>query len=262
MIIFYVRIPYSFITNINVSVHFFVAANDADGFAPSFTEKPKIIPNDLGTLITMKCKCKGKPGPIVTWYRGQTEINEDALKYHLTVVASQSEDDHYEITLEIKVCIQCENIYLFKYKIYFVFKDPSGPDGGTYRCHVKNEFGESNANLNLNIESEPEPEGDGPVFIEKPRIISEANGKIVVMECKVKSYPKPDIHWTCNGKNIAENHKILLNCSPLSTNEENCFLITLELKDPVLDDSGLYKCNIKNNLGELNANLTLNIESK
>lgn len=32
------------------------------------------------------------------------------------------------------------------------------------------------------------------------------------------------------------------------------------MNDPDTDDSGLYKCNIKNTLGELNANLTLNIE--
>jgi hypothetical protein len=36
----------------------------------------------------------------------------------------------------------------------------------------------------------------------------------------------------------------------------------LTLNDPGPDDSGLYKCNIKNELGELNANLTLNVESK
>lgn len=34
----------------------------------------------------------------------------------------------------------------------------------------------------------------------------------------------------------------------------------MTLNDPGTEDSGLYKCNIKNTLGELNANLTLNIE--
>lgn len=42
--------------------------------------------------------------------------------------------------------------------------------------------------------------------------------------------------------------------------EEDVYYIKLELKDPGPEDSGLYKCNIKNSLGELNANLTLNIE--
>jgi len=39
----------------------------------------------------------------------------------------------------------------------------------------------------------------------------------------------------------------------------NCVCLTRQ--DPQPEDSGLYKCNIKNEFGEINANLTLNIES-
>lgn len=123
---------------------------------------------------------------------------------------------------------------------------------------MKNEFGESNANLNLNIEAEPEPEGDGPIFIEKPRIISENNGKLVIMECKVKANPRPEITWTKEGRIITETSQIKL----FVVQKDDVYEIRLELSEPNLEDSGLYKCNIKNNLGELNANLTLNIESK
>lgn len=135
-------------------------------------------------------------------------------------------------------------------------QDPSAPDGGTYRCHVKNEFGESNANLNLNIEAEPEPEGEGPIFVEKPRILSENNGKLVIMECKVKADPRPDITWTKEGQVITESSQIKL----FVDEKDGVYHIRLELSEPNLEDSGLYKCNIKNHLGELNANLTLNIE--
>lgn len=143
--------------------------------------------------------------------------------------------------------------------VWFSFiQDPSTPDGGTYRCHVKNEFGESNANLNLNIESEPEPEGEGPIFLEKPRILSENNGKLVIMECKVNANPKPEITWTKEGQIITETSQIKLYVDQLG----DAYKIRLELYEPNLEDSGLYKCNIKNKFGELNANLTLNIESK
>lgn len=125
-----------------------------------------------------------------------------------------------------------------------------------YKCHVKNEYGESNANLNLNIEAEPEPEGDAPTFVEKPQIISENNGKLVIMTCKVKASPKPDILWSHEGKVVTENSQ----CKMTVEEKGNVYNIRLELIDPGLDASGLYKCNIKNNLGELNANLTLNIE--
>lgn len=186
----------------------------------------------------MKCRCKAKPEPIVTWYRGQNVVKETTGK--ITIKSSaEKEEDIYELILEIK--------------------DPSAPDGGTYRCHVKNEYGESNANLNLNIEAEPEPEGDGPIFIEKPRIVSENNGKLVIMDCRVKANPRPTITWTREGQVVKEDSKIQMS---IVEEKDDIYYIKLELQDPGLDDSGLYKCNIKNNLGELNANLTLNIESK
>lgn len=181
----------------------------------------------------MKCVCKAKPEPEVTWYRGTTKVTETSK---IVIKSKTTEEDIYELTLEIK--------------------DPSGADGGTYRCHVKNEYGESNANLNLNIEAEPEPEGDGPTFIEKPRIISENNGKLVIMECKVKANPKPTIVWTRDGQVLKETNRLKV----IMTQNGDIYDIKLTLAEPDLADSGLYRCNIKNDLGELNANLTLNIE--
>lgn len=124
---------------------------------------------------------------------------------------------------------------------------------------MKNDFGESNANLNLNIESEPEVEGDGPTFVDKPRIQSQDNGKVVVMDCRVRAKPKPTIVWTHAGKVVTESSKIQMT---VVEEQNDIYYIKLVLNDPGADDSGLYKCNMKNNLGELNANLTLNVESK
>ena len=124
---------------------------------------------------------------------------------------------------------------------------------------MQNEFGESNANLNLNIEAEPEQEGDGPTFVEKPRIQSQDKGKVVIMDCKVKASPKPSIVWTRAGTVIKESSKISMS---VVEEKSDIYYIKLVLNDPGADDSGLYKCNIKNNLGELNANLTLNVESE
>lgn len=183
----------------------------------------------------MKCRCKSKPAPVVTWYRA-AEVVQESEK--IAIKSSSTEEDIYELVLEIK--------------------DPSAPDGGTYRCHVKNEFGESNANLNLNIEAEPEPEGDGPIFLEKPRILSENNGKLVIMECKVKATPRPEITWTKEGKVLTETSQMKF----FVVEKRETYDIRLELSEPNLEDSGLYKCNIQNHLGELNANLTLNIESE
>lgn len=124
---------------------------------------------------------------------------------------------------------------------------------------MRNEFGESNANLNLHIEAEPEMEGEGPTFIEKPRIISENNGKLVIMECKIRAEPKPTVTWYRNNVKIKETNKIKMFMEERGSDQ---YYVKLELIDPQIEDSALYKCNISNALGELNANLTLNIESK
>lgn len=73
----------------------------------------------------------------------------------------------------------------------------------------------------------------------------------------MKANPKPTIVWYREGKEVKESSKIKITVEKI---EEDIYYIKLELKDPDTEDSGLYKCNIKNTLGELNANLTLNIE--
>lgn len=74
--------------------------DDPNGFAPSFVEKPRIIPNEAGTLITMKCRCKSKPEPVVTWYREKEVVKESSK---IKIKSSSAEEDIYELVLEIKV---------------------------------------------------------------------------------------------------------------------------------------------------------------
>ncbi|XP_021713428.1 twitchin isoform X4 [Aedes aegypti] len=219
-------------SNAHITLNFKANENDR-GFAPSFVEKPKIIPNKLGTLITMKCRCRSKPKPTVKWMRKKQEV-KSSNKVALEV--KTVDEDTYELTLNIK--------------------DPSAEDGGSYSCVISNEFGESSATLNLNIESEQESTKNAPIFVEKPHIVSLDNGKLVRMECKVKTDLKPDITWTREGRIIQETSKLKITM----TAEKDVYHISLVLKDPQTEDSGTYKCNIKNILGELNANLILNIE--
>ncbi|XP_035779466.1 twitchin-like isoform X8 [Anopheles albimanus] len=219
-------------SNAHITLNFKANENER-GFAPSFVEKPKIIPNKLGTLITMKCRCRSKPKPTVKWMRKKQEVtssNKVALEVKTV------DEDTYELTLNIK--------------------DPNADDGGSYSCIISNEFGESSATLNLNIEAEQESTKNAPIFVEKPHIVSLDNGKLVRMECKVKTDIKPDITWTRESRLLQETSKLKMTM----TQEKDVYHITLVLKDPQTEDSGTYKCNIKNILGELNANLILNIE--
>lgn len=95
-------------------------AEDAAGFAPSFVEKPRIIPNESGTLITMKCKCRAKPKPEVTWFRGTNAVKQSSK---ITIKSIDVEEDIYELTLEIKVNSIDDNMRIFVYTLLFIFTD-------------------------------------------------------------------------------------------------------------------------------------------
>lgn len=74
----------------------------SDGLAPTFIEKPQIIPNESGTLITMKCKCRSNPVPVVTWFKDSVQVNESS-RFKIKCVSLDS--DTYELILEVKVLL-------------------------------------------------------------------------------------------------------------------------------------------------------------
>lgn len=81
----------------------------------------------------MKCKCKAKPKPDVTWFRGTTAVKESSK---IKIMIVDLEEDKYELSLEIKVSLiiayesykLCKNIcniltiYIYKrYKFTSIF---------------------------------------------------------------------------------------------------------------------------------------------
>lgn len=109
----------------------------------------------------------------------------------------------------------------------------------------------------MNIEGE-KGDGKAPTFVEKPQITPKNDGKLILMECKVRAKPKPEITWFRDGTHVKETSRI----KQTIIEQNDVYIIRLEIHDPHLEDAGLYKCNVKNSAGESNANLTLNIERK
>lgn len=73
--------------------------DSGSGFAPSFIEKPRIIPNESGTLITLRCNCTANPKPEVTWFKGTKMVTETS-KISMKV---DGKENTYEILLLIQV---------------------------------------------------------------------------------------------------------------------------------------------------------------
>ena len=73
-----------------------------DGFPPTFTEKPKIVPNESGTLVTMRFRVRSKPKAEMQWYKGNQKIVE-GQKFKTKYI--DLGNDEYEVVLEISVSI-------------------------------------------------------------------------------------------------------------------------------------------------------------
>ena len=86
------------------------AAAVGDGIPPTFTEKPRIIPNEMGTLVTMKFRVRAKPKAEMQWYKGNQKIHEDS-KFQSKYI--ELGNDEYEVLLEILVMISWIRLCLY-----------------------------------------------------------------------------------------------------------------------------------------------------
>uniref|UniRef100_A0A8R1HLR5 Ig-like domain-containing protein n=1 Tax=Caenorhabditis japonica TaxID=281687 RepID=A0A8R1HLR5_CAEJA len=145
------------------------------------------------------------------------------------------------------------------FKATLVIKEPNAGDGGAYKCTAKNQLGESNANINLNFAGAggDEAKSRGPTFVGKPRIIPKDGGALIVMECKVKSSSTPVAKWMKDGVPLSMGGLYHAIFSDLG---DQTYLCQLEIRGPSSSDAGQYRCNIRNDQGETNANLALNFE--
>merc|ERR1711872_200238 len=188
-----------------------------------------------GTLVTMKFKVRAKPKAEMQWFKGTQKIKEGskfAVKY------IECGDNEYEIMLEIS--------------------KPCGDDGGDYKCMMKNEFGQLQAKLNLNIEAEPAavPAGQAPTFVEKPKIVTKEDGKLIMLIVRYRAESKCECIWSFKETRITESKVMKF----VHEKSYDYWESRVELTDPAPENAGMYKCVVNNKYGEINANLALNIE--
>ncbi|XP_068182597.1 matrix-remodeling-associated protein 5 [Antennarius striatus] len=113
-------------------------------------------------------------------------------------------------------------------------------DKGTYVCKASNSFGSSTLSYPV------------AVMVFPPRItntltsITRVNrGTQVKLSCVATGIPKPDISWTLPGRTTLVSHNRFTMQGGIYMTEEG----SLVIQNPVLMNSGIYKCNAKNPLG-------------
>merc|ERR1711994_918651 len=186
-------------------------------------------------------KVRASPKAEMQWFKGSQKIKE-GTKFAVKYV--QCSEEEYEIMLEIS--------------------KPCADDGGDYKCMMKNDHGQLQAKLNLNIEAEPAPPatatpaavGSAPTFVEKPKIVTKEEGKLIMLMVRYRAEAQCQTVWSYKETRVVETTSVKI----VHERVADYFESRLELTDPAPENAGLYKCVVSNQYGEINANLSLNIE--
>ncbi|XP_069132541.1 twitchin-like isoform X9 [Argopecten irradians] len=204
-----------------------------EGKAPHFLQKPSI--KQEKTMLVMTCNLEAKPTPKIRWFRETQEIS-DGGRYSITLTPTAGAQDSYTAKLQIK--------------------DPQTEDGGSYKCTAANDLGESNANITLNFQggAKPKPAGTPPTFSDKP-VVNQEN-KNLVIECKCTANPKPVVTWFKDNRIITPNFRYKMRAE----NKGDEHQLFLDVMSFTAKDSGQYKVTAKNDHGEGNATVTVNLE--
>jgi len=204
--------------------------------APTFVEKPQISSRDDGQVMVMEFKCKSMFKPTVVWNKGDATVAEsDRIKLLFTDEGNQV----YRCAMEIK-------------------EPTKDKDAGQFICTVSNQSGKLTATFTVKFEV---PQG-APTFTRKPQILqktAESGDPAIVFDIGFQADFNPEVIWlNPKGKKMKESSRIKFSLAPDGGNKT--YTAQLELKNYKAKDSGTYICNIKNEAGEANVELTLNIE--
>jgi hypothetical protein len=134
-------------------------------------------------------------------------------------------------------------------------------DAGLYKIKAKNTYGEVSASINLNFSPVdapqfPQVDGKAPTFVTKPTIRQDADGSTLIFHCSIFADPKPVVSWFHNGDKIQDNKKFQVVTKELDQYTVDCNLL---LKNVTVEDAGKYKVTARNDLGESNATISLNM---
>lgn len=95
--------------------------------------------------------------------------------------------------------------------------------------------------------------GKAPRFTQKPKFHQlDAD---LLLECILEGSPAPKISWLHDGAEVKGDARHII--SPPEELEPGKWKVTMEILEPDTSDSGNYKCNAKNDLGESNATILL-----
>lgn len=77
------------------------------------------------------------------------------------------------------------------------------------------------------------------------------------MECILEAHPLPDILWYHVDTKLKNSDRIKM---VRKSTSKYVHMLSLEIREPTIEDGGAYRCNAVNLYGESNANIALNFQ--
>lgn len=190
--------------------------------APQFQRRPNTREIEyVGKRARLQCRVKGKPQPMLTWYRNDQLINVSQPRFRITRYA-------------------------------LVIENVSISDNGQYSCFAQNQHGKAWGNFTLVVKDKPF-KVDEPVIVptnktgppvwspKKPKVrtVARPPSSWARLKCPALGNPMPNITWLKFNKSLKENQNALIR------------KWSLTLKDVVPDDAGNYTCIVSNEHGTI-----------
>uniref|UniRef100_A0A0N5A8Y9 Immunoglobulin I-set domain protein n=1 Tax=Syphacia muris TaxID=451379 RepID=A0A0N5A8Y9_9BILA len=219
--------------------------------APTYIEKPQISSRDDGQIMVMEFRARSILKPTFVWQKILIFLKNTKNTYRKNGDEIVAESDRIKVVLRE----EANQIYYAALEI----KEPTKEkDAGQFVCTAKNESGKLTATFTVKFEV---PQG-APTFTRKPQILqktSESGDPAIVFDIGFQAEQNPEVIWlNPKGKKMKESTRIKFGVTP--DGGANTYTANLELKNYKAKDTGTYTCNIRNEAGEANVELTLNIE--
>ena len=192
--------------------------------APKFTQPLEETQATVGGTVKLDCRLNATQKPNIEWTKNGRPVNESRRV--------RSEFDGQLCSL--------------------IISDLRPEDSGEYQCTAKNDIGRASCRTTLvvrEVTSKPE-------FKETMKDLELVEGDEAVFEVRVTAKPEPEVEWYLRKMRIKSEGKYNIDEDP----ERQRYSLTIA--DCLREDSGQYRCVVKNSAGEITCSAELKVSDK